>query len=146
VPVPVMRYRYRYIETGVGESTYMQNFLAHPRIPIRTFRRTFSQKISYTQNIGRRIRERESGKKKYETFPAPPRICTRACSIKKRKNKIPYTRNIRRRIRAQLRIPIHVCRKNNRPIDIIHTEHKNTDPWAEKRNFQPSPAGSNGTN
>jgi hypothetical protein len=40
---------------------------------------------------------------------------------------------------------MRVRRKNSRQIDIIHTEHKNTDPWAEKRNFQPSPAGSNDT-
>jgi hypothetical protein len=46
---------------------------------------------------------------------------------------------------APLRIHMRVCRKNSRQIDIIHTEHKNTDPWGEKWNFQPSPAGSNDT-
>jgi hypothetical protein len=46
---------------------------------------------------------------------------------------------------APLRIHMRVCRKNSRQIDIIHTEHKNTDSWGEKRNFQPSPAGSNDT-
>lgn len=46
---------------------------------------------------------------------------------------------------APLRILMCVCRKNSRQIDIIHTEHKNADPWGEKSNFQPSPAGSNDT-
>jgi hypothetical protein len=36
----------------------VQNFFARHRIPIHAFRKTFSQKIPYAQNIGMRIRGR----------------------------------------------------------------------------------------
>jgi hypothetical protein len=34
---------------------------------------------------------------------------------------------------AQPRIPIRVCRRNMQPIDTVHTEHRNADPWAGKK-------------
>jgi hypothetical protein len=40
------------------------------------------------------------------------------------------TGSSKRNFLAQLRIPIRVCRKNIQPIDTVHTEHRNVNPWA----------------
>jgi hypothetical protein len=48
---------------------------------------------------------------------------------------VPGQANELRNCLAQLRIPIRVCRKNIQPIDAVHTEHKNKNPWAGRKSF-----------
>jgi hypothetical protein len=86
IPIPIHENR--------GRKRLHANFLAQPLIPIHAFKRALSQRITNTQNIGRRIRGWE-------------RIFWHGGAG-----------------------PDHI---------------KKTNPWAERRNFQPGPDGSNDT-